>query len=83
LAGVIGSQLYRKKYAPRYLIPFYATLGFVAAALLGYTAYRFILKAVNGRKMAWARGKSAEEVEAERLDTTRYADAKMSFLYGL
>jgi hypothetical protein len=83
LAGVIGSQLYRKKYAPRYLIPFYATLGFVAAALLGYTAYRFILKAVNARKMAWARGKSAEEVEAERLDTMRYADAKMSFLYGL
>ncbi|KAH8626263.1 hypothetical protein IG631_18281 [Alternaria alternata] len=83
LAGVIGSQLYKKRYAPRYLTPFYATLGFVAAALIGYTAYRFILKAVNRRKMIWAEGRSAEQIEAERLDSTRYADAKMSFLYGL
>ncbi|CAG5164230.1 uncharacterized protein ALTATR162_LOCUS6625 [Alternaria atra] len=83
LAGVIGSQLYKKRYAPRYLTPFYATLGFVAATLLGYTTYRFILKAVNRRKMVWAEGKSVEQIEAERLDSTRYADAKMSFLYGL
>jgi predicted MFS family arabinose efflux permease len=83
LAGVVGAQLYRKRYAPRYLVPFYATLGFVAVALLGYAAYRCILSRVNARKVAWARGKSAQEVEAERLDGTRYADAKMSFLYGL
>lgn len=83
LAGVVGAQLYRKKYAPRYLVPFYGTLGFVVAALLGYTTYRFILVKVNRRKLAWKRGKSAQQVEAERLDGTRYADAKMTFLYGL
>jgi len=83
LAGVIGSQLYKKQYAPRYLTPFYATLGFVAAALVGYAAYRCILKRVNKRKLKLMEGKSEEQIEAERLDETRYADAKWTFLYGL
>jgi hypothetical protein len=83
LSGVIGSQLYRKHYAPRYLVPFYATLGFVAVALCGYVVYRWILGAVNMRKVKWLEGGSAEEVEAERLDETRYADAKRTFVYGL
>ncbi|XP_014562637.1 hypothetical protein COCVIDRAFT_32654 [Bipolaris victoriae FI3] len=83
LAGVIGSQLYKKKHAPRYLTPFYATLGFVAAALAGYIAYRYILKATNAKRLAIANSMSAEDVEAERLDRTRYADAKWTFLYGL
>ncbi|KNG48956.1 major facilitator superfamily transporter [Stemphylium lycopersici] len=82
LAGVIGSQLYKKQYAPRYLIPFYATLGFVAAALVGYAAYKYILKRVNERKLKLMEGKSEEQIEAERLDETRYADAKWTFLYG-
>ncbi|KAI2480457.1 MFS 1 domain containing protein [Pyrenophora tritici-repentis] len=82
-AGVIGSQLYKKRYAPRYLTPFYATLGFVVAALVGYIAYKFILKAVNAKKLQMASGKTAEQAEAERLDGTRYADAKWTFLYGL
>lgn len=83
LAGVIGSQLYKKQYAPRYLTPFYATLGFVAAALVGYAAYKYILKRVNERKLKLMEGKSEEQIEAERLDETRYADAKWTFLYGL
>ncbi|KAJ6274785.1 major facilitator superfamily domain-containing protein [Bipolaris maydis] len=83
LAGVIGSQLYKKKHAPRYLTPFYATLGFVAAALAGYTAYRYTLKAINAKKLAMTNSMSTEDVEAERLDRTRYADAKWTFLYGL
>ncbi|KAF1916577.1 major facilitator superfamily transporter [Ampelomyces quisqualis] len=83
LGGVIGSQLYKKRYAPKYLLPFYVTLGFVAAALVGYTAYRFTLDAANMRKKAVLAGKSVEEVHAERVDSTRYADRKWTFLYGL
>jgi hypothetical protein len=40
LSGVIGAQLFRAEYAARYLIPFYATLGFIAFALVGYIGYR-------------------------------------------
>ena len=83
LAGVVGSQLYKKRYAPRYLTPFYATLGFVVAAFVGYVAYKFILKAANAKKREISSGKTADQVEAERLDGTRYADAKWTFLYGL
>jgi hypothetical protein len=83
LSGVIGSQLYKKHYAPRYLVPFYATLGFVAASLGGYVGYRLILRAVNARKVGWIEGRSDEEVEIERLSGERYADAKMTFGYGL
>lgn len=83
LAGVIGSQLYKKRYAPKYLLPFYVTLGFIASALVGYTAYRFTLEAANRHKKAILAGKSVEEIHVERADNTRYADRKWTFLYGL
>ena len=83
LAGVIGSQLYRSSYAPKYHIPFYVTLGFVAVALIGYASYRFTLQAVNRRKMKTLAGKHADEIEAERLSEQRYADRKWTFIYGL
>lgn len=83
LAGVIGGQLYKHKYAPHYRLPFYLTLGFVATALLGYTAYRFTLQAVNTRRKGIFASKNAAEIEAERVDDTRYADRKWTFTYGL
>jgi MFS family permease len=83
LAGIIGSQVYKKRYAPRYLLPFYVTLSFVAAALVGYIAYRFTLKAVNKRRQAILADMSVEEVHEERADGTRYADRKWTFRYGL
>ncbi|KAL5119391.1 hypothetical protein ACEQ8H_002660 [Pleosporales sp. CAS-2024a] len=82
-AGVIGAQLYRKRFAPEYRVPFYATLGFVAAALLGYAAYRWTLQSVNARRTARLADMTPEQVDAERRLDTRYADRKMTFLYGL
>ena len=83
LSGVIGSQLYKQKYAPEYLLPSYATLGFVAVALVGYVSYRFTLQAVNQKKLKILAGKTAEEIARERVDGTRYADQKWTFIYGL
>ncbi|GKT52348.1 major facilitator-type transporter hxnP [Colletotrichum spaethianum] len=83
IAGVIGAQLYRAKYKPDYKIPFYITLGFVAVALVGYLSYRFTLAAVNRRKLEIMRHKSQEDIEKERVDGTRYADKKWTFIYGL
>lgn len=83
LAGVIGSQLYRPEYAPGYRVPFFVTLGFVAAALAGFLAYRTTLQAVNRRRAAILASKSAEEIEMERSGGVRYADRKWTFVYGL
>lgn len=83
LAGVIGGQLYKQRYAPEYLFPFYVTIGFVVAAFAGYVAYRFTLAAVNKRKRTIMADKSNEEIHAERIDMTRYADRKFTFIYGL
>lgn len=82
-AGVIGGQLYKHKYAPRYRLPFYVTLGFVATALLGYTSYRFTLQAVNKKRLDILTGKDAAQIETERTDNTRYTDRKWTFIYGL
>jgi hypothetical protein len=80
LSGVIGSQLFQASYGPRYLIPFYATLGFVATALVGYIAYRYTLLAVN----KWRTRKMADaDQEAERLNAARFRDRKYTFMYGL
>ncbi|KAK6216957.1 major facilitator superfamily transporter [Colletotrichum tabaci] len=83
ISGIIGAQLYRAQYKPYYRIPFYATLGFVAAALVGYLSYRFTLAAVNRKKLEIIRHKSQEDIEKERVDGTRYADKKWTFIYGL
>ena len=83
LSGVIGSQLFRKSYAPKYLIPFYSTLGFIAVALVGYLAYRFTLAAVNKRKQAKLDRMTPEEIAVERNSDEQYADRKITFLYGL
>ncbi|KZL73752.1 major facilitator superfamily transporter [Colletotrichum tofieldiae] len=83
ISGVIGAQLYRAKYRPNYEIPFYITLGFVAVALVGYLSYRLTLAAVNQKKLEILRQKSQEDIEKERVDGTRYADKKWTFIYGL
>jgi hypothetical protein len=66
-----------------YLPPFFATLGFVIAALAGYVAYRFTLKDVNRRRKLKVANMSRQEIETERLSHTRYADRKLTFMYGL
>lgn len=83
LAGVIGSQLYRSEYSPSYLIPFYATLGFISVAILGYLSYRFTLAAVNRRRQAILERMTEAEKEMERVNDIRYADKKLTFRYGL
>ncbi|EWG42508.1 hypothetical protein FVEG_15440 [Fusarium verticillioides 7600] len=83
LGGVIGAQLYRQRYKPHYRFPFYVTLGFLAIALVGYLSYRFMLAAVNKRKQTILSTMSPEEIESERLNDRRYADKKLTFMYGL
>ncbi|KAK7428742.1 hypothetical protein QQZ08_004667 [Neonectria magnoliae] len=83
LGGVIGAQLYRPRFAPGYHDPFYVTLGFLVVALVGYLSYRFLLAAVNKRKQAVLAVMTEAEVEHERLDERRYADKKLTFMYGL
>jgi hypothetical protein len=83
LAGIIGSELFQAKYAPRYLIPFYATLGFVATALIGYLSYRYTLLAVNKWRARRMAGWSEAEFEEERLSEKRFGDRKRTFVYGL
>ncbi|KAH7130010.1 major facilitator superfamily domain-containing protein [Dactylonectria estremocensis] len=83
LGGVIGAQLYRSRFAPGYQVPFYATTGFLVVAFVGYLLYRFTLAAVNRRKRAKLAKMTEAEIEHERLNDLRYADKKLTFMYGL
>ncbi|KAH7161605.1 major facilitator superfamily domain-containing protein [Dactylonectria macrodidyma] len=83
LGGVIGAQLYRSRFAPGYQVPFYATMGFLVVAFVGYLMYRFTLAAVNKRKRALLATMTEVEIEHERLNDRRYADKKLAFMYGL
>jgi hypothetical protein len=83
LAGVIGAQLYKKRYSPRFLVPFYVTLGFVIFSMVGFLSYRFVLRAVNRDKARKVRGWTDEQIENERTSSERYADKKYIFVYGL
>jgi hypothetical protein len=83
LAGVIGAQLYKERYSPRFLVPFYVTLGFVFFSMVGFLSYRFVLRAVNRDKARKVRGWTEEQIENERTSSERYADKKYIFVYGL
>ena len=83
LGGVIGSQLFRAKYAPGYRVPFFITLAIVVVAVLGYVSYRFTLAWVNRRKQRILAGMSHEDLMGERDGDVRYADKKVTFIYGL
>lgn len=83
LAGVIGGQLYKQKYAPEYRLPFYVTIAFVASALLGYTSYRFMLQAVNKKRSDILASKDASQIERERTSGVRYAHRKCTSQHGL
>jgi hypothetical protein len=83
LAGVIGSQLFRPSYAPRYLPAFYASLGIIIVAWIGYASYRLTLKVVNRRRAKILAGWTEEQIEMEKTDDVRYADKKYTFVYGL
>lgn len=82
-AGVIGSQLYRPAYAPSYRVPFFATLGFIAMAFLGYISYRYTLAMVNVRKRNKIASITTRDIEIERTNDLRYSDKKWTFQYGL
>ncbi|KAK3705081.1 hypothetical protein LTR37_013448 [Vermiconidia calcicola] len=83
LAGVIGAQVYKSKYAPDYRTPLLITLGIVIVAFSGYLAYRFTLAWVNRRRQKVLAQMSHEDVMEERRNDTRYADRKVTFIYGL
>uniref|UniRef100_A0A8H7NPM6 Major facilitator superfamily (MFS) profile domain-containing protein n=1 Tax=Bionectria ochroleuca TaxID=29856 RepID=A0A8H7NPM6_BIOOC len=83
LAGVIGSQVYDAKYGPSYRVSFFITLGIAIVSLLGYISYRFTLAAVNRRKRRILSQMTPEEIASERIYSTRYADRKRTFIYGL
>lgn len=83
LGGVVAAQLYRPKFAPEYRVPFYATLGFVGFALICYLAYRLTLASVNKQRRAKLSTMTRAEIENERVLDERYADAKLTFVYGL
>ncbi len=83
LAGIIGSEIFQAQYAPRYLIPFYITLGFVTTALIGYISYRYTLNMVNNLRRGRTDGWTEAEHENERLSSKRVGDKKYTFVYGL
>ena len=63
--------------------PFYVTLSFICVALAGYLSYRFTLAAVNKRRKAILARMSPMELEDEKSNSKRYADRKLTFIYGL
>lgn len=81
VSGILGSQIFRKKYAPYYIIPFYVILAFNVTALIGYAAYWLKLVSVNRKRLEKVSRMTAEEVREEEANMTRLGDKKYTFLY--
>ena len=83
LSGIIGSELFRASYAPRYLVPFFVTLGLVIVSMIGYVAYIFLLMAVDRWRARKTQDWTEAQFEEERISQKRYGDKKYTFVYGL
>lgn len=82
LAGVIGSQLFRPQYAPKYRLPFYVCLGVNVFALILYAVYRYTLLAVNRRRAAKLASMTPEQQDDELSNEVRLGDKKYTFVYA-
>jgi len=65
-AGVIGAQLFRPRYGPEYVFPFFLTLGSVGLSFVGFGVFRNLVVAENKRRAGMLVEWMEEEVEAER-----------------
>ncbi|KZT59859.1 MFS general substrate transporter [Calocera cornea HHB12733] len=83
LAGIIGSELYLSKYAPDYQFPLKVTLGLICASCAGYAGVHVVLRLVNRSKAKKVARMTPEEIEQENTGGPRYADKKLTFVYGL
>lgn len=68
LAGVFSSLLFRPKFAPDYLIPFYVTLVCVLISWLGFALFRAILVQENRRRRRILAHWHDNDVEEERIN---------------
>lgn len=85
VGGIIGSEIFLPQYGPDYRWPLRVTLGLVAVSFVGYSICVLAFVFVNRWKRKMLRGMTIEELEEEDSigDGERYADKKLTFIYGL
>jgi len=83
LAGVIAGQLFKAQYAPSYSFPLKVTMVLIIIGMVGFACIRFVFQHENRRRAKKIAGWTAEELEAERLNSTRRGNQKLTFVYGL
>ncbi|KAK4046566.1 hypothetical protein OIO90_006517 [Microbotryomycetes sp. JL221] len=83
VAGVAGAQLFRPAYAPRYLIPFYVSLGLNVFAFVGYGLYRMLLWYVNRVRDRRTKNWTKQDWQMEEDNDERKGDNKLTFRYTL
>jgi predicted MFS family arabinose efflux permease len=83
LAGVIGSQLFRPSYAPRYHTPFLVCLGINIFSIVGYASYKALLIYVNKKRERIVENMTPEEIKEELTNSVRLGDKKLTFRFAL
>jgi len=83
VGGIIGGQLFRAQFAPRYLIPFYCSLAFTIFSWLLMLGLRFNFIRINKWRANKVMAMTPEEVEEENEGNTRRSDKKWTFQYTL
>ncbi|KAL1858131.1 hypothetical protein VTK73DRAFT_7926 [Phialemonium thermophilum] len=84
LGGVIAGQLFLSKYAPKYQLPFYTSLGLLSFGWLCYLGYRFSLIYHNKKRAKIIASWTPEQIAEENAnDDVRRGDMKYTFVYTL
>ncbi|KZO99498.1 major facilitator superfamily transporter [Calocera viscosa TUFC12733] len=83
LGGIIGSEIYVPQYGPDYRWPLTVSLIMLCCCWIGYVGVHLYLRLINSRRAKLVAKMTPEELERENKDDKRYADKKLTFVYGL
>ncbi|EJT98502.1 MFS transporter [Dacryopinax primogenitus] len=83
IGGIIGSEIYIPQYGPDYRYPLTISLVLLCCCWVGYVVVNLYLRYVNHTRAKIVANMTPEELERENKDATRYADKKLTFVYGL
>ncbi|KAH8585447.1 major facilitator superfamily domain-containing protein [Bisporella sp. PMI_857] len=83
VSGILGAQIFRPKFAPRYLTPFYIVLALNIFAIIGYSGYQLLLRNVNRSRALKLASMTQAEIQAEEEGSERLGDKKYTFQYQI
>lgn len=83
ISQVISGQVFKRKYAPSFKVPLAIAMGITITAIAFFSFIRVVYMFENARRRKVTAGWTEEEIAAEKANTERMGDRKLTFIRHL